>query len=365
MLIIKYYKSSDREIWDNYVKNHPNGTLYHLPGWKNVIERTYGHRSYYLMAEKSHEDEIQQIVGILPLFHIKHFLFGNSLISIPFFDMAGILADDDKIEKALLTEVIQLGQRLGVDIIELRHTQPLSCLRKPTLPNLTEPTNPIKVATKSHKVRMLLPLPETSEILWGSFKSKQRNKIKKPLRADVKTLIGGEELLEDFYDVFSINMRDLGSPVHSKNLFKNVLREFPTKARVVMAYKNDKAVACGFFIGFKNVMENPWSSFLRGYSRLRPNYLLYWTMLQYASDYGFSFFDFGRSSPDEGTYKFKTQWGAKPEPLYWNYVKLSGKSINNVSTDKSRFDHLIYLWQKLPVNLTKVIGPLIRKYIGL
>ena len=42
------------------------------------------------------------------------------------------------------------------------------------------------------------------------------------------------ELLDDFYDVFLINMRDLGSPVHSKKLMKNVLEEFPDKARIVI-----------------------------------------------------------------------------------------------------------------------------------
>ena len=91
--------------WDTYVYNHPRSTLYHLSGWRNVIHKAYGHKTYYLMANKYNskpENEnqhqaaanpsnptnsinpINRVVGILPLMHLKHFFFGNSLISIPF-----------------------------------------------------------------------------------------------------------------------------------------------------------------------------------------------------------------------------------------------------------------------------------------
>jgi len=36
----------------------------------------------------------------------------------PFFDMGGILADNNEIEKMLLTEAIQFGQKLKVDNLE-------------------------------------------------------------------------------------------------------------------------------------------------------------------------------------------------------------------------------------------------------
>jgi len=29
------------------------GTVYHLSGWKNIIEKTYGHKTYYFMAVNS------------------------------------------------------------------------------------------------------------------------------------------------------------------------------------------------------------------------------------------------------------------------------------------------------------------------
>ena len=88
---IKTITPADTATWDSYVNAHPQATLYHLSGWKNVIEKTYGHKTYYLMAIKNVRDPVssiqhpvsgtQKIVGILPLVHLRHFIFGNSLIS--------------------------------------------------------------------------------------------------------------------------------------------------------------------------------------------------------------------------------------------------------------------------------------------
>ena len=322
------------------------------------------------------------IVGILPLVHLKHFIFGNNLISIPYFDMGGILADDAETEKALISEAINFGHKLKADNIELRHTESLPWLAVSSKNNSTnyeltaishELSNSnqqsvISYATKSHKVRMLLDLPDSSEKLMKSFKSKLRSQIRKPIKEGLKPRIGGFELLDDFYDVFLTNMRDLGSPVHSKHFMQNVIEAFPGKAKIVIIYKENKSIACSLMVGFKHTLENPWASALRKYSRHNPNMLLYWTMIEYACENGYNQFDFGRSTPGEGTYNFKKQWGAKPEPLHWHYVLLKGNKFNkfeNESNNSSKYNEAIQYWKKLPVNLTKLIGPMIRKHIGL
>jgi len=267
--------------------------------------------------------------------------------------MGGILADDSVTEQTLLDEAIKIGRRLKVNDIELRH-------RKPSIQHST-----LKIKNYSSKVRMLLELPESSEVLMKSFKSKLRSQIKKPVKEGLTSKVGGVELLEDFYGIFAINMRDLGSPVHSKKLMKSVLEEFPDQAGIVIVYKEELPVASSMIVGFGNTLENPWASSLREYSRLAPNMLLYWTMLEYACSNGYKFFDFGRSSPDEGTYKFKKQWGAEPEPLNWQYIFLKGEPEESQSTDKSKFKKAISYWRKLPVFVTKIVGPRVRKHIGL
>lgn len=354
----EYIDSSFSNHWDEYVHNHSKSTLYHLFSWKTVVEKTYGHRTYYMAAfDKGKKN---RIIGVLPLIHLKHFIFGNSLISIPFFDMGGILADNEEIEKALLLKAVKLAKSLKVDCVELRHTQYHSYMDEPGLFNL------VTRISKKHKVRMLLELPDSSDLLMKSFKSKLRSQIKKPIKEGLQSKVGGSELLDEFYKVFLINMRDLGSPVHSKKLLQNVLEQFNEQTRVVIVHKDDKPYAASIISGFKDTLENPWASSLRQYSRFSPNMLLYWTMLEYACDKGYKFFDFGRSTPEEGTYKFKKQWGAVAEALHWHYTFVNGKPvIEEESHEKSKFNKAIQCWQKLPVSVTGILGPMIRKNIGL
>ncbi len=393
---IRLYQDSDRKGWDEFVINHPNGTLYHLSKWKDVVENAYGHNTYYLIAlnedtkpennspnprsrENFHSRSPhfqQKIVGILPLVHLKHFLFGNKLISMPFFDMGGVLADNREVEQILLTEAVKLAEQLGANSIELRQTYQISygssdnSEESPTnksevINNSPFTINNYSIGIRSHKVRMLLELPESSEALMKSFKSKLRSQIRKPIKEGLIAKIGGLELLNDFYEAFAINMRDLGSPVHSKNLMKNVLVEFGNNARIIIVYLNNESLACSLVVGFKDLLANPWASALRKYSRLAPNMLLYWTMLEYACDNGYKYFDFGRSTPGEGTYKFKAQWGARPLQLYWHYMLREPQIIDDEESEKTRFEKFIGIWQRLPVPVTKVLGPVIRKNIGL
>ena len=60
-----------------------------------------------------------------------------------------------------------------------------------------------------------------------------------------------------------------------------------------------------------------------------------------------------------------TPLNAKPNPLHWHYISIKGKSADTETSEKSKFEKAINLWQKLPVSVTKIIGPMIRKHIEL
>jgi FemAB-related protein (PEP-CTERM system-associated) len=363
---IKAYNPSYSSSWNEYVMTHSQATYCHLIGWRDIIKQTYGHTDCYFLAEDQ-----SKIVGILPLFLIRSLIFGNSLISMPFLDYGGVLADDRETEKRLLLAAMGLGRRLKSGTLELRHIESRPFIEE-IVNNMKngplDPNNQTKEAiynTNSHKVRMLLRLPKDSASLMQSFKSKLRSQIMKPIKEGFEAMFGGLELLDDFYEVFSINMRDLGSPVHAKKLFKNLLHEFPKETRICVVSKGNKCVAASIVVGFRDVLENPWASSLHRYSRFSPNMLLYWTMLEYACNNGFSFFDFGRSSQGEGTFKFKKQWGAWENDLQWAYISLDNRKVIGGSSQKAKFQKAIDCWKKLPVSLTNIMGPMFRRYIGL
>jgi serine/alanine adding enzyme len=351
---IKLFTPDVKEAWDSFVINNSDATCYHLSGWKNIFEKTYHHRTSYLYAiDKDHSGSVG-IVGILPLALMKSLLFGSFLVSLPIFDHVGVCSESVEAKESLIQKAIEIAKEEKVSFIEFRQINPF-------------PSNNGKIfdelILKSHKITMLLELPNSSEALWNSFKSKLRSQIRKPMKEGCEFLIGGLDQLDKFYEVFSTNMRDLGTPVNSKLLFKNILEEFPEDSKIAVVLKEKKPVAAGFIIGFKERLQIPWASSLRKFNSLSPNMLLYWGVLEYACKKGYRVFDFGRSSPEEGTHKFKEQWSPKTTPLYWHYWIANGGDKPELNPDNPKFKTFIKIWQNLPIPIANIIGPRIIKYL--
>lgn len=350
----RYASGADREIWDTFVRRQPHANPYLLYGWRDVIRQAYGHATHYLMLT-GREGGVQ---GVLPLVHLKHFIFGNRLVSLPFADTGGVLAIDCETEDTLLSAARDLCLKAGIREIELRQEKALVSWADPFPADARTPA-------RQRRVRMLMTLPESAEALRNALKSKLRSQINRPLREGCTSRIGAVELLDDFYEVFLINMRDLGSPVHSKELMRHVLEAFPERSRIFAVYHAGRPIAASLVIGFNGVLRNPWASSDRRYGSISPNMLLYSRMLEYACDNGYQTFDFGRSTPGEGSYRFKEQWGARPDPLHWYVISADGSVTAERESPSERFRLAARVWRKLPIPLTKVLGPRIRKHISL
>lgn len=331
-----------RSAWDAFVAETPQASLYHLSGWKSVIERSFGHTTHYLMSL----DGAQHVTGILPLVHLKSRLFGSFLVSLPYFNYGGACAVDEATARGLLGDAVQLARELGAEHIELRHTHNSF----PELP------------VKQEKVSMRLALPSDSELLFKSFESKRRSQIRRPQKEGMVASIGGAEELDAFYAVFSENMRDLGTPVYGKAFFRNILDTFPERTWIcTVRDREGRPVAAGFLVEFRGVMEVPWASSLRRFNRFSPNMLLYWRMLSWACERQCVTFDFGRSTVDEATFRFKQQWGAQPMELYWHYWLRDSRPLPALNPANPKYKLAIEAWKRLPLPLTRLIGPAIVK----
>lgn len=329
--------------WDDYVRSAPLATAYHQFGWKEVIEQSFGHRSYYLAA--SNAAGVWQ--GVLPLLHINSRLFGNFLVSLPFVNYGGLLTDTPAVAECLLREAEKIRREVGAEYVELRHAGE-AVAGLPTL---------------HHKVTMILPLAADSDSQWEGFNPKLRNQIRKADRSGLTAVVGHLELLDGFYDVFARNMRDLGTPVYGKVFFRNLLSEFPAATRIIAIRHEGETVAAGLACWFRETLEVPWASSVKDFKALCPNNLLYWEAIRFAIANGFSRFDFGRSTPQEGTYNFKKQWGAEPVPLFWQYLLEPGRSLPELNPKNPKYELAIKVWQKLPVWLTRQLGPQIVRNI--
>jgi serine/alanine adding enzyme len=327
--------------WVSYLAHHANATIYHSLEIKKVIEKTFNHKTLYLIAV----DKNDVVRGLLPLTQLKSRLFGNLHCAVPFFNYGGVLADNDSIETRLINHAWSTASADGSQHIEYRQTHNLSNL-----------------PCRDDKVSMILELPENKECLWQNLGSKLRAQINKAAAHTHQVKIGKLELVDDFYQVFAHRMRDLGTPVYSKRLFINMLKQ-NVSAKIVVIYVKNRAASAGFILGWRNTLEIPWASSIKDANNQDNNMLLYWHILQFAIEQKYECFDFGRSSKDASTYKFKKQWGAKEHPLYWHYSLNDQNEIPSITTQNPKYQLAITVWKILPIWLTKIIGPHIVKYI--
>ncbi len=327
---------TDAAAWDAYVDAHPDAFGSHEWAWRRVFERVFGHTCHYLAAR----NQAGQLAGVLPIVEIRSLIFGRSMTSLPFLNFGGVLASSPEVARQLVESAGELARSRECGHVELRHVgrkfDDLPC--------------------RQHKVTMRLGLGDPSE-LWNRIDRKARNQVRKAQKSNLTVERGASELVSAFYEVFSRNMRDLGTPVYSRQLFSAVLEGFPGRAHIIVVRLNGVPVAAGLTIRTRDMTEIPWASSIRDYNHLCPNHLLYWHALETAAVEGVRVFDFGRSTPGEGTFKFKEQWGAVPQPLHWEYWLAPGAEAPNHTPTNPKLQRAIQAWKRLPLPVANVLGP--------
>jgi FemAB-related protein (PEP-CTERM system-associated) len=329
------------ELWDAYVDRHEAATLYHQHAFRTVFERAFGHRCHYLAATRG-----GRVAGVLPLVEFDSRLFGRFAVSLPFVNYGGVLADDEATAASLVDRAVGLASTSRWRHVELRHRRRIC----PAWP------------ARSHKVLMERPLESTPEALWSAVDRKVRNLVRKAEKSGCVASSGGPELLPEFYRVFARNMRDLGTPVYTPRFFSEVLAATEGRSRVFVVRRDGSAVAASIVLHWRDRAEVPWASSLRTHASSSPNMLLYWAMLKWAVGERLRVFDFGRSTPGEGTYHFKTQWGALARPSIWEYAGLSGE-VPNQGPSNPKFRAAIAIWKRLPLAVANALGPAIVRNI--
>lgn len=327
--------------WDAFVRDREEWTHFQLFGWKEIIERVFGHECIYLCARSGGGD----LAGVLPLVRVRSRLFGHFLVSMPFVNYGGPLGTTAAVRQ-LAAEASDLARASGVKLLELRSRRPLD----------------IDLAVSHRKVTVVLGLPTgDAEALWKDLKAKVRSQVRRPRKEGVRVRFGPDQL-EPFFAVFATHMRDLGTPTQSRRFFQTIAEVFPNDVWFGCAYLRGEPIAAGCALRWADEVEMTWASALKEYNRIAPNMLLYWSFMERAIEEGVTLFNFGRCTPGGGTHRFKSQWGGRDEPLWWYQRSEEGVS-STPSPEDGIYSWGTKLWQRLPVNVTNALGPRIVGYI--
>jgi FemAB-related protein (PEP-CTERM system-associated) len=332
--------SHDDPRWDDYVASCPGATFFHRAGWQRVVARTFPHRPRHLLALRE-----GRVVGVLPLFQARGFPTGHALVSTPLAVYGGVAADDAETAEALRERAQALGRELGVRYLELRDGARFASLHHRDL-----------------YVTFRKPIDPDPQVNMARIPKNQRRSIRVAERHGLGRRTGRHELLDGFYHIYSHSLRNLGTPVFPKALFRHLLDEFGDRCFILAIDDRQRMVAGVLSFIDKGQVLPYYGGALKDAYRLSANDYMYWSLMCVAAEGGCHTFDFGRSKRDSGSFHFKRHWGFEPTPLHYQFHLVRDRSVPDLTPRNPRFSLAIQVWRRLPLAITERIGPRIIRF---
>lgn len=339
--VVGEFAAEDQGRWDRYVIDHPDGTFYHLCGWRQVIGETLGHRVYYLYCER---DGV--IVGILPLAQVKSWLFGNALISLPFLVYGGPLSSDQTALGLLIGRARELAQELAVDYLEFRNRRPLPGDWQSGGAYAT-----FRKALDPDPAKNLMAIPR-----------KQRAMIRKGIKAGLSAEVDDDT--ERLYAALLECKRNLGTPFFGPEYLKSVKRVFGDAAEILTVVRGRDLVSSVMSFRFRDQILPYYGGGGHIARDLKGNDYLYWAVMEKACADGVRVFDYGRSMEGTGAYRFKKHWGFEPEPLHYQYHLVRANEVPKLNPSNPKYRLLIDTWRRLPLPVAATLGPPVARLLG-
>ena len=339
--MIKTLDKANYSRWDNFLQANADATFFHLSGWKEVIEKAFGHKTYFLYVENEGE-----ISGILPLVHVKSLLFGNNLVSTAFCVYGGIVAKDEQTYLELDTEACRLAEQLGVDCLEMRNRVQKT------------PDRPYKELYVTFRKELDADIEKNML----AIPRKQRAMVRKGIEAGLTSTIDTD--VDRLHKAYSESVRNLGTPVFSKKYFQILKDVFADQCEVLSIEHNGRLIASVMNFYFKDEVLPYYGGGTELARELKGNDFMYWEVMRRAVEKGVKIFDYGRSKVGTGSYSFKKNWGFTPEPLFYEFHLVKAAELPDINPLNPKYQLFIAAWKRLPLPISQLVGPWLSKDLG-
>ena len=345
MLTVRHLSVQDMAIakrWDVFVMACPEATFFHRAGWQKIMRDVFRHDTYFLYAEEN--DHIQ---GVLPLGHIKSWLFGNSLTGLPFAVYGGIAALNEQAAAALECEAQQIAKRLGVAHLEWRNVNPR---------HKDWPTQDLYVTFR----KKILDGEEANML---AIPRKQRAMVRKGIKHGLVSEI--DNGVDQFFALYADNVHRHGTPAMPKKYFKALRAEFGDDCEVLtVSTAEGRPLSSVMSFYFRDEVLPYYAGDDASARELAANDFKYWELMRRACERGLKVFDYGRSKQGSGSYSFKKNWGFEPQPLHYEYCLYKRDAIPQNNPSNTRYKLLIEAWRRMPIALANWLGPYIVSNLG-
>lgn len=332
-------ENQNQGLWNRYALSNSDSEIYHLASWADVYSETYGYKPYFFLLKLN-----DKVVGLLPIIHQKGFC-KNILTSLP----GGILLDNHQSHgEDVYHFIIALKNKLQAKDVVLYNRYRLSC----------------EMFESTENIRILKNLPKDDIELLNEIGKKRRWGIRKAQEHGLTHQVfrPTKDLIKTFHQIYAKHYRDLGTPVHSLLFFLKQAEHLGDYIRILFVWKDDTPICVKWLMHYKSAIISSESATLKEYYFTRVSDYQVFHALKYAIDNSCSTYNMGRSQIDTGAFNFKKSWG---ELDIEEYPIFSSKLRSGIGAKKKKFNLFINLWKKMPVPLTKLVGPILRKHLSL
>ena len=329
-------------LWDRFVEGSSAATFFHRAAWKTILERSFGHRTYFLYAEQGGE-----VQGVLPLVHVRSRLFGNSLVSTAFGVYGGPAAETVAASELLDRHALAVAERLDVDHVEYRSQKR---------------TRASWACKDSVYATFRRPISANPDENLRAVPRKQRAVIRKSLTGRLVASIDSDT--QDFYGVYARSVRNLGTPVFSPAYFRHLKKAFGDACEILTVRADGRVVTGVVTFRFRDTVLPFYAGGTPDARKLGAFDFMYWDVMRRAALAGYRHFDFGRSKRGTGAFAFKTNWGFEPEALCYEYYLRRGTTVPDLSPLNPKYRIFINLWRWLPLPVANLVGPILARSLG-
>jgi len=329
-------------LWDAFVLGCPQATFFHLAGWQRMVGEVFGHDTYFLYAE---QDGILQ--GVLPLAHVNSWLFGNSLVGLPFAVYGGVAAIDESAAALLEDEAQAIARKLGVDHLELRNV----AARHDDWP------------AQDLYVTFRRPIEPDEEANMLAIPRKQRAMVRKGIKNGLVAHI--DTTVDRFFALYADNVHRHGTPAMPKRYFQALMQEFGPSCEVLtVTDAGGRPLSSVMSFYFRDEVLPYYAGDDEAARDLAANDFKYWDLMRRACARGLKVFDYGRSKQGTGSYAFKKNWGFDPAPLHYEYCLYKRDAIPQNNPSNAKYKLMIETWRRMPIGLANWLGPFIVRNLG-
>ena len=345
-LEVRLAVEADDVHWDEYVRGHRLGSVFHLSGWGRAVHDAFGATRESLIALEG-----ARVVGVLPLAACRRVYKPRTWISAPWGVYGDPLGDRPEIAEALVDAALERARAGGVPRLELR------CREDPGLKEF--------IASELYST-YTKELPEDPAEVLASYKKSERRYIRLAESRYGLRFEEGDRFLGALQKLFLSSKRALGSPGLSRAWWAALQEHLSAEYTIHAALKGDDVVAAT--LTFHNKAEAAMfyiGTTPQANSEFQATKYMIAKCAEWAVERGYKTFDLGRSRRGTGAAAFKEHQGFEPSQLHYRYALLSDSAaVPSFNPSNPKTDFARKVWSKMPLWACDVLTTQLGRYLA-